>query len=75
MHNYLHFSVNFMMFTSNGAFSYQLSILCIFHSIFFEPLTFDITTTGFDHVPGGQAYSNRSVLSYHFYVPPQVSFT
>ena len=40
--------------------------------MFFEPLTWDILTTGFDQVPGGPQYNNRSVLSYHFYFPPQV---
>jgi endoglycosylceramidase len=28
---------------------------------------------GFDHVPGGINYRNRSVLSYHYYVPPDIN--
>ena len=43
------------------------------HNIFFEPVTwgmvFDGTASGsgFDHVPGGPEYANRSVFSYHYY--------
>lgn len=36
-------------------------------------MTWDDLTNGFEHVPGGNAYRNRSVLSYHFYRPPNVS--
>ena len=43
------------------------------HIIFFEPVTwgmiFDskIVGSGFDHVPGGDDYRNRSAFSYHYY--------
>ena len=40
------------------------------HSIFFEGVTWDFFAAGFKQVPGGAAYSNRSVLSYHYYEPP-----
>ena len=42
-------------------------------SLFFESVTWDETTVGFEHVPGGLDYANRSVLSWHFYSPPLVS--
>ena len=41
--------------------------------IFYEPTTWgvifqgNVTGSGFDHVPGGDHYQNRSVLSYHYY--------
>ena len=40
--------------------------------IFFEPITTDSSKkqTGFTQVPGGEAYSDRSALSFHYYVPP-----
>ena len=41
-------------------------------SIYFEGVTWEELTSGFDHVPGGDEYRNRSVLSYHFYRPPNV---
>eukprot|EP00928_Gymnodinium_smaydae_P021560 TRINITY_DN18432_c0_g1_i1.p1 TRINITY_DN18432_c0_g1~~TRINITY_DN18432_c0_g1_i1.p1 ORF type:complete len:551 (+),score=94.55 TRINITY_DN18432_c0_g1_i1:165-1817(+) len=28
---------------------------------------------GFTHAPGGDEYSNRSVLTFHYYIPPQVN--
>lgn len=43
------------------------------HLIFYEPVTWGmlldgkIVGSGFTDVPGGQAYRNRSVLSYHYY--------
>nr|BAB16370.1 endoglycoceramidase [Cyanea nozakii] len=40
------------------------------HSIFFEGVTWDYFAAGFSKVPGGDAYRNRSVLSYHYYEPP-----
>jgi endoglycosylceramidase len=40
------------------------------HCIFFEPVTWDDFGVGFKKVPGGDSYQNRSVLSYHYYVPP-----
>ena len=40
------------------------------HCIFFEGVTWDDFGVGFQSVPGGQQYQNRSVLSYHFYTPP-----
>mgnify|MGYP007061223344 FL=1 len=30
---------------------------------------------GFTQVPGGDVYRNRSVMSYHVYVPPEISYT
>ena len=44
----------------------------IFYSVLFESVTWDVLTVGFDRVPGGATFSDRSVLSYHLYVPPQV---
>jgi endoglycosylceramidase len=43
------------------------------HNVYFEPVTWDEWTVGFDTVPGGTSNSHRSVLSYHFYVPPDIS--
>jgi len=40
------------------------------HIIFFEGVTWDFFEVGFTKVPGGAKYSNRSVLSYHYYEPP-----
>jgi endoglycosylceramidase len=40
--------------------------------ILFEPVTWADFGTGFDHVPGGEVYKNRSALAYHFYVPPGI---
>lgn len=45
------------------------------HNIFFEGVTWDFFEVGFTHVPGGEAYQNRSVLSYHYYEPPDFSKT
>ena len=42
------------------------------YSIFFESVTWDELTVGYDHVPGGPEFANRSVLSWHFYIPPLV---
>eukprot|EP01088_Endostelium_zonatum_P010738 TRINITY_DN2431_c0_g1_i1.p1 TRINITY_DN2431_c0_g1~~TRINITY_DN2431_c0_g1_i1.p1 ORF type:complete len:372 (+),score=62.72 TRINITY_DN2431_c0_g1_i1:185-1300(+) len=42
------------------------------HLVFFESVTWDDITVGFDQVPGGNNYLNRSVLSYHLYVPPNI---
>lgn len=42
-------------------------------SFFFESTTWDETNVGFEKVPGGETYANRSVISYHFYIPPLVS--
>lgn len=39
--------------------------------LFFAGVTWDDAGPGFDHPPGGPAYANRSVLSYHYYQPPQ----
>ena len=41
-------------------------------SVYFESVTWDELTVGFEKPPGGSDYANRSVLSYHFYIPPQV---
>jgi len=43
------------------------------HLILFEPVTWDDTKVGFEEVPGGAAFKNRSVLAYHIYVPPDLS--
>lgn len=40
------------------------------HNIFFEGVTWDFFAAGFKQVPGGAEYQNRSVLSYHYYEPP-----
>ncbi len=41
------------------------------HMIFFESITFDnFVPVGFESVPGGHAYADRSALSYHYYEPP-----
>lgn len=45
------------------------------HNIFFEGVTWDFFEVGFTHVPGGELYQNRSVLSYHYYEPPDFSKT
>jgi len=43
------------------------------HIIFFEPVTWGmvfngkIVGSGFDHVPGGDIYRNRSAFSFHYY--------
>lgn len=43
------------------------------HLIFFEPVTWDnFISVGFSHPPGGEKYQNRSVLSHHFYKPPDL---
>ena len=44
------------------------------HLILFEPVTWADLGTGFKQVPGGELYQNRSVLSYHYYVPPDAPF-
>lgn len=43
------------------------------HAIFFEGVTWDWFNVGFKRVPGGDAWRNKSVLSYHFYLPPDFS--
>ena len=49
------------------------------HILFYEPVTwgmvFDgkITGSGFDHVPGGPQYANRSAFSFHYYCNTFVS--
>ena len=45
------------------------------HAIFFEGVTWDFFVVGFTKVPGGVDYQNRSVLSYHYYEPPDFSKT
>lgn len=40
------------------------------HAIWFEGVTWDWFGVGFTQVPGGDAWRNKSVLSYHFYTPP-----
>ncbi|CAI5958156.1 unnamed protein product [Closterium sp. NIES-64] len=41
--------------------------------IAFETVTFDDAVSGLRWVPGGQAWRNMSVLSYHHYRPPNVA--
>ena len=41
--------------------------------IFFESVTWDDVVCGFEHVPGGHAFASSSVLSYHYYRPPNLS--
>ncbi|KAJ7562691.1 hypothetical protein O6H91_03G080600 [Diphasiastrum complanatum] len=41
--------------------------------VFFESLTFDNVRSGFSTVPGGDKYKNKTVLSYHYYRPPNFS--
>ncbi|PFX24960.1 endoglycoceramidase-like [Stylophora pistillata] len=43
------------------------------HCIFFEGITWDDFGVGFNAVPGGEVYRNRSVLSYHYYIPPSLA--
>lgn len=43
------------------------------HNFFFESVTWDETGIGFESVPGGSAYANRSVISWHFYIPPMIT--
>lgn len=45
------------------------------HAIFFEGVTWDFFDVGFSKTPGGTEYQNRSVLSYHYYEPPDFSKT
>ena len=40
--------------------------------LFFEGTTWSDLGFGFSQVPGGPHYSNRSVVSFHYYVPPQL---
>ena len=40
------------------------------HAIFFEGVTWDWFNVGFTDIPGGKQWTNKSVLSYHFYKPP-----
>ncbi|XP_004343119.1 endoglycoceramidase [Capsaspora owczarzaki ATCC 30864] len=42
--------------------------------IWFESTTWDdFVPMGFEHAPGGAAFANRSVVSFHYYYPPNVS--
>ncbi|XP_064403689.1 endoglycoceramidase-like [Halichondria panicea] len=43
------------------------------HSVYFTSVTWDETRVGFSQVPGGHEYQNRSVLAWHFYIPPQLN--
>ena len=42
-------------------------------TIFFESVPWDDIVCGFDHVPGGDTFADHSVLSYHYYRPPNLS--
>lgn len=44
-----------------------------YYSVFFESVTWDEWTVGFHTVPSGSGNEHRSILSYHFYSPPDVS--
>ncbi|KAI6652273.1 endoglycoceramidase-like [Oopsacas minuta] len=41
------------------------------HLVFFETITWDLECSGIEHVPGYAVNANKTVLSYHYYVPPQ----
>eukprot|EP01052_Picozoa_sp_SAG31_P036813 SAG31_NODE_4648_length_3069_cov_1.952525_2_plen_340_part_00 len=41
--------------------------------LFFAGIIWDDQGAGFSAPPGGPAYANRSVLSYHYYNPPQTT--
>lgn len=41
--------------------------------LFMESITFEDIRCGFSTVPGGAQFQNRTVLSYHFYQPPNVN--
>jgi len=43
------------------------------HMIFFEGITWDDGISGFTQVPGGDAYRNRSALTFHYYSPPNLT--
>ena len=44
------------------------------HIIFFEPVTWqDFFPNGFVSAPGGSQFANRSVYSFHYYRPPNLS--
>jgi len=43
------------------------------HLIFFAGVTWDDFGVGFNSTPGGAQWNNKSVLAYHFYMPPQIS--
>lgn len=38
--------------------------------LFMETVTFEDVRCGFSNVPGGSQFQNRTVLSYHYYQPP-----
>lgn len=42
--------------------------------LFFAGVTWDDAGAGFTAPPGGAHFANRSVLAYHYYRPPQISF-
>lgn len=41
--------------------------------LFFETITFDNFRCGWSTVPGGAEWQNKTVLSYHYYTPPNFS--
>ena len=41
------------------------------HMVFFESVTWDLVQSGMSHVPGYADNANKTVLSYHYYIPPQ----
>lgn len=45
--------------------------LVLFPAIVWSDLHLHERDNGFDHPPGGDEYANRSLLSFHYYTPPQ----
>jgi endoglycosylceramidase len=44
------------------------------HPICLEPVTWNNTVpVGFSHSPGGNRFKDKSILCYHFYMPPSVN--
>eukprot|EP00271_Cylindrocystis_brebissonii_P013067 TRINITY_DN32630_c0_g1_i1.p1 TRINITY_DN32630_c0_g1~~TRINITY_DN32630_c0_g1_i1.p1 ORF type:complete len:709 (+),score=41.06 TRINITY_DN32630_c0_g1_i1:143-2269(+) len=42
------------------------------HMLFFASIVFDFFRCGFTRVPGGEQFTNMSVLAYHYYRPPNL---
>ena len=47
--------------------------------VFYTGVTWDLFGNGYDHVPGGPIYKNRSAFAYHYYreirlKPPNIDF-
>ena len=41
--------------------------------LFIAGITWGDRGSGFTAAPGGAAYANRTVVTYHYYIPPQTS--